>query len=377
MSCDLFIFCGEPSGDLHGESLLVQLREKNPSLKVFGVAGPRMRTQKITSILAMEELQVMGFTDVFCAFPKLLRIFYQVAQAILKLQPKIVLTIDYPGFSLRLHRHLKKKGFKGKIVHFICPSVWAWGKHRIAFMEKYLDHLFTILPFESQIFQTLSTKYVGHPLTSRIQSYNYQKLDLPKDQQIIALFPGSRSKELSRNLPIYLDVCKYLCTNNPNTHIALSVAQPKLHSQILSILQKKSWTIPITFVAATQSYELMQKAHLAIAKSGTVTLELALHSVPTVVTYGLSKLDLIIARDLLRIRLRFYCLVNIIANEEIFPELIGPYFTHSSLLSYTYHLLENRKACQKKCKHMLDALGGINTAKEISRQIHLMLEHKR
>lgn len=376
MNCDLFIFCGEPSGDLHGESVLVQLIEKNPFLRVFGVAGPRMRTQKITSILDMEELQVMGFIDVFCAFPKLLRIFYQVTRTILKLQPKIVLTIDYPGFSLRLHRYLKKKGFKGKIIHFICPSVWAWGKHRIAFMEKYLDHLFTILPFESQIFQTLPTKYVGHPLISRIQSYTYQKLDLPKGQQIIALFPGSRSKEIDRNLPIYLDVCKHFCANNPNIHIALSIAQPKLNSQILSILQKKIWTIRITLVTADQNYELMQKAHLAIAKSGTVTLELALHSVPTIVTYGLSKLDLIIARDLLRIRLRFYCLVNIIANEEIFPELIGPYFTHNSLLSHMHYLLENLKTCQKKCKHILGALGDINTAKEISRHIHLMLEHK-
>ncbi|VHO03888.1 lipid-A-disaccharide synthase [Candidatus Rhabdochlamydia sp. T3358] len=373
MSCDLFMFCGEPSGDLHAESLLTELKIKKPTLKIFGVAGPRMRYQGVNSILAMEELQVMGFIDVFCAFPKLLRIFYKVVNAILELQPKMVFTIDYPGFSLRLHRHLKKRGFKGQIVHFICPSVWAWGKHRVAFMEKHLDHLFTILPFESQIFRKLPTQYVGHPLQSRIQSYKYQDLDLPKEKQIIALFPGSRPKEIERNLPIYLDACRHLCVNNPNLHIALSVAQPKFHSQILLVLQKKNWDCPITFVPSSHSYELMQKTYIAIAKSGTVTLELALHLVPTVVTYGLSKLDLMIARDLLRIRLPFYCLVNILANEELFPELIGPYFTNASLLSHVYHLTENHTNYQKKCKHILTLLGRANTAKEVSKQICLML----
>jgi lipid-A-disaccharide synthase len=119
----------------------------------------------------------------------------------------------------------------------------------------------------------------------------------------------------------------------------------------------------------------MQKTHLGIAKSGTVTLELALHFVPTVVTYGLSKLDLIIARDLLRIRLPFYCLVNIVANEEIFPELIGPYFTNTSLLSHMYHLLENHPIYQEKCKHIVTLLGTENTAKEVSKQICLMLSN--
>ena len=375
MSCDLFMFCGETSGDLHAESLLTELKIKKPNLKIFGVAGPRMRHQGVNSILAMEELQTMGFIDVFCAFPKLLRIFYKVANAILELQPKMVFTIDYPGFSLRLHRHLKKRGFKGQVVHFICPSVWAWGKHRVAFMEKHLDHLFTILPFESQIFRRLPTQYVGHPLNSRIQSYKYQNLFFPKDKQIIALFPGSRSKEIERNLPIYLDACRVLCASNPNLHIALSVAQPKFHSQILFILQKKTWSYPITLVPHTHSYELMQKTHLGIAKSGTVTLELALHFVPTVVTYGLSKLDLIIARDLLRIRLPFYCLVNIVANEEIFPELIGPYFTNTSLLSHMYHLLEKHPIYQEKCKHIVTLLGTENTAKEVSKQICLMLSN--
>lgn len=109
MPCDLFMFCGEPSGDLHAESLLAELKVKKPTLSIFGVTGPRMRYQGVNSVLAMEELQVMGFIDVFCAFPKLVRMFYKVVNAILSLQPKIVFTIDYPGFSLRLHRYLKKR----------------------------------------------------------------------------------------------------------------------------------------------------------------------------------------------------------------------------------------------------------------------------
>ncbi|MBS0627154.1 MAG: lipid-A-disaccharide synthase, partial [Verrucomicrobia bacterium] len=145
---DLFIFAGEPSGDLHGEALIQNLRSLHPEITISGVGGPKMRAAGLDSILEMEQFQVMGFIAVFLSLPKLIRYFYFLAKTILFLKPKAVLFIDYPGFALRLERHLKKKHFKGKIIHYICPSVWAWGKKRIPLMEKTLDLLISIFPFE-------------------------------------------------------------------------------------------------------------------------------------------------------------------------------------------------------------------------------------
>ncbi len=366
MSCDLFVFAGEKSGDLHGEKLLQALREKHPDLTIAGVGGPRMRAQGMQCVLPTEEFQVMGFIDVFFALPKLLRQFYFIVREIQRLKPKIVITIDYPGFNLRLIKHLRKKGFTGKCIHFICPSVWAWGKKRIPLLATHFDALLSILPFEKTLFtQTaLPVSYVGHPLIQRLKTYTYKTAPFPRDKKLIALFPGSRKKEIQRNLPLYLDVCRQLQKSDPDLQIALSVSEERYLSLIQALVKEKNQDV--IFVSADHTYELMKNAHMAIAKSGTVTLELALHRVPTVVTYAVTPLDKIIAYDILRIRLQYYCLVNIVANKQVFVELIGPHFTFENLKTHSESLLQasTRQQIQNDCNTLLQQLGDQETAQE-------------
>ncbi len=374
MSCDLFVFAGEKSADLHGEKLLLALRAQNPDLKISGVGGPKMRSAGMDCILPMEEFQVMGFIDVFRALPKLYRQFYFIAGEIQRLNPKAVITIDYPGFNLRMAKHLRKKRFKGKLVHFICPSVWAWGKKRIPLMAENLDLLLSILPNEQQIFAhtPLHVAFVGHPLSERMKTYVYKKSLFPPDKKIIALFPGSRKKEIERNLGLELDVCNALLKNDPDFHIALSISDEKFRPLMREVLRAKGWNEKeITLVPADFSYELMKASYLAIAKSGTVTLELALHRVPTVVIYGVSFLDKIIAYDILRIRLPFYCLVNIIAQKEVFPELIGPNFTFDKVMEKAEDLMKepSRTKIQSECDEIIQLLGGKETSKEAAAEI--------
>ncbi len=374
MFCDFFVFAGERSGDLHGEKLLKALLEKNPDLTICGVAGPKMRSTGMDCVLPMEEFQVMGFIDVFLSLPKLYRQFFFVAETILKLNPGAVITIDYPGFNLRLARHLRKHGYKGKLIHFICPSVWAWGKKRIPLMAQNLDLLLCILPFEKEIFAKtpLNAVYVGHPLLERLKTYSYKKMALPQDKKVIALFPGSRKKEIMRNLPLQLEAVIKLMENHDDLHVVLCVSDEKFRPLIATILKQKgsreNW---ISLVSADYTYELMKQAHLAIAKSGTVTLELALHGTPTVVTYAVSRLDKIIAYDILRIRLPFYCLVNIIAQKQVFPELIGPHCTSKNIVEKAKELLEGptRIKIKNDCLGVVEQLGRKETSKEAADQI--------
>ena len=355
MSVDLFVFAGEKSGDLHAESVLRTLKALHPDLIIAGVGGPKMRSIPIQAILNMEQFQVMGFLDVFCSLPSLISHFYTVCRAIERLNPKMVLTVDYPGFNLRLARHLRKRGYKGKICHYICPSVWAWGKNRIPIMAKNLDLLLTILPFEKEIFRhtPLPVVYVGNPLVVKIKTYPYQPLPFRTEKKIIALFPGSRTKEIQRNLALQLQACKFY----RDFHIAISLSEERYIPLIQSILQQEGLAIgnAICLVSGNYTYELMRAAYFAIAKSGTVTLELALHRIPTIVTYGISKLDLFIAKDILRIRLPFYCLVNIIANKEIFAELIGPHFTKENLVTKVQDLLipSHYAQCKQNCEEII------------------------
>lgn len=360
---DLFIFTGEASGDLHGEKILEALYAQNPNLKISGVAGPKMRAVGIDCVMPMEKFQVMGFVDVFFALPRLIRQFYQVANCILKLKPKAVLFIDYPGFNIRLARHLRKKGYHGKLCHYICPSVWAWGKGRIPKMAKTLDLLLTLFPFEAKYFAhtPLSITHVGHPLVQRLQETTYQPIPIPEGKTLVGIFPGSRTKEIERNLPMILKVTKKLLANHLHLFFAVSAKFPK---KIQAYIDQEGLTDQFVLIPPERTYDLMYSSSFAIAKSGTVTLELALHGVPTVVTYAISPLDLFIARDLLRVRLPHYCIVNIVAGKTVFPELFGPHFSEKSLHEAFENILVHRENYVKE----LGAFKAILDKKEASTQ---------
>lgn len=336
---DFLILAGEDSGDLLGEKLLFDLKKTNPGLKIKTIAGPRMRKTHPDLLFPMEKLQVMGFWDVFKALPRLVFYFYKVKNWILKNRPKTIVLIDYPGFNLRLERALRKKGFSGKLVHYVCPSVWAHGKGRIKLMQKNLSLLLTLFPFEKELFaQTgLPTEYVGHPLLEQIEKHlasqqkENSKTLFPTEFKI-GLFPGSRRKEIELNLKKQLQALKTVFSEKP-FHLFISVAHPHFQDVIQNTV-KKYYPYPFTCIPFAKHWDLMPHLDLAVAKSGTINLELALFGIPTCVTYKIRKLELFIAKDILRIRLPFYCIVNILQNKLIFPELYGPNFTQENLVLY-------------------------------------------
>lgn len=379
-SCDLFLFAGEASADLHGANLIDALLNKEPTLSISSVAGPKMRGKQISYIMKTEEFEVMGFTDVFLSLPKLIKQFVHIRDQILKLNPKVCIFIDYPGFNLRLEKSLRKHGYKGKLVHYICPSVWAWAKKRINIMAQNLDLLLTIFPFEKECFSgtKLPVKYIGNPLINSIEQHTYtpdwkEKKRIPLDKDILAIFPGSRRKEIEKNLPIQLKAAKKLLENKKDLILCLSVSQ-KNFEPFMCYLKNENFEEgkDIIFVESQESYDLMKHAKAAIATSGTVTLELALHNVPTVVTYAIKPLDRFIAQRLLKIDLPHYCIVNIIENKTIFPELFGPYLTFEKLLFHTDQLLEDqeqRNLCIDKCKTLATNLDNKDPSCQAAKEI--------
>jgi lipid-A-disaccharide synthase len=363
MTYDLFIFAGELSGDKHGASLIKELQQLNPSLKICVVGGPNMRTKHVDVFMHTEKFLVMGFIDVFLNLPQIIYHFFKIKKFILKNNPKAVVFIDYPGFTLAMEKALRKHHFKGKIIHYICPTVWAWKKKRVFSMSKTLDLLLCILPFEPKYFENLPIKtvYVGHPLTQDI------KLSIQPKENIIGLFPGSRKETIKRNLPIQIKAVEALMENHPDFQCAISIAHPKFLPIIKKMIKNKNFfTFP-----AEKNYEMMQKLKLAIATSGTITLELALHMVPTIITYAIKPLDLFIVRNILKISLPHYCLVNIIANEEVFKENFGPNLTLDNLSVQLNKLLdkENYAKCLQDCQRVKDILGNKNASKEAAKLV--------
>lgn len=356
---DLFIASGEMSGDLHGAKLIEELLILRPSLKIGAVAGPKMRKLPIREIFPMENLRVMGFIDVLLALPKIIRHFFFIRNQILELSPKAVVLIDYPGFHLRMERSLRKKGYKGKLIHYICPTVWAWGKKRIPLMAENLDLLLTIFPFEKSCFANtkLPVQYVGHPLTQAVTQFQPSGKFQGK---ILGLFPGSRKTEIERNLPLQLKAARRLKELDPSLQIAISKTQFDLN-------------VPDALIVEPEDhYELMKASHLAIATSGTVTLELALHGTPTVVNFAIKPMDCWIAQNIFKIHLPFYAMPNIIAKKAVFPELFGPNLTEENLFFWAKKLWsdpELRNRCLEGCKEMSHSLGTKKAALEAAEAV--------
>lgn len=336
MSKSFFIFAGEPSGDLHGSHLVKALKKTFPQIYFEGVTGSALREEGVKTLLPMEKFSVMGYSDVLKAFPSLYKQFYIVRDHILKTSPDGVIFIDYPGFNLRMAKALRKAGYKGQLIHYICPSVWAWGKKRIQHMARTLDMLLTIYPFEATSFQhtSLQVQYISNPLQEYISNYTYdedwKKSFSSHEMPLIAIFPGSREGEIRRNLDKQLHAAALFQKKHPHTAFGISCSNEALKPLIESMIHKQNlkhaFTVPKKF-----TYELMRDSHSAMAKSGTVTLELALHRRPTVVVYGLSRLNWFIAKFLIRLKMPYYCIVNILQKQRVFPELIETGFDAKTL----------------------------------------------
>ncbi len=374
------VFAGEKSGDLYGARLIRALKKKYPLAHIQGVGGEKMRREDFTPFMDTESFQVMGFIDVFLALPRFMRQFRHILSKILQEAPEVTILIDYPGFNLRLAKALRQRGYSGKIIHYICPSVWVWGKKRIQWLAKYYDALFTIRPFEEELFQNtaLPVFFVGHPLIEEIQDHSLIALSFPPSKKVVALFPGSRPKELKRHLPILISSAIELLQQEPDLHFAISCSNPSFLPFIRSslqgsLLQKEMYA---SIVDAKNTYNLMEHSHIALAKSGTVTLELALFEVPTIVIYAITKIDLFIAKDLLRIRLPYYSLPNILEKQEVFTELFGPNMTQEKIVSHANTLLKNHilyENCKTLCHKIKGSLGAHHASSQAAEYIFSIL----
>lgn len=378
----LFFLAGEKSGDLLGARLVKELRSEH---QIWGVGGQNMRAAGLEPLLYTEAFEAMGVTDTLLRLPQIVGQFKKVQHAILEKKPAACILIDYPGFNLRLASALRKKGYAGKIVQYVSPTVWAWGKDRIEKMNSSLDLLLSIFPFEQPLLKekNFTFNYVGNPIFESVKTHNYEEgwhklFGIRQPEKVIALFPGSRRSEVHLNLPLQLQAAELILQNIPDAEFALSCAQeemmPLVHCLLSDCplkLNKNLFLIPKRF-----SYELMRDAQGAIAKSGSVTLELALHETPTVVMYQISALNRFFAKYILKLSLKHYCIVNILHGQTVFPELIETKVTAEKLAS---NLLEMyfagslRTSCLEACRSIPDLLGDHNTSYKAAEAIRELL----
>jgi lipid-A-disaccharide synthase len=276
----LFITAGEPSGDRIGADLLKRLRSRTV-VAPGGVGGDELAGEGLVSLFPMSDLSVMGITDVLARLPLLLWRIRQTSQAILRHKPDVVVLIDSQEFSARVARQVRKAGYRGPILLYVAPSVWAWKPERAKGLNGVFDEILAVLPFEPKALRDLEgpqTFYVGHPALERTFFR-----DVVPNRGPLLLLPGSRSGELRRHLPMMQRVAAEYSGHARVSHLVLPTPLGRL-AEVRAAVDR--WDTPVSIITDdADRADAFASAVAAVAVSGTITLELALAGIPMVVPY--------------------------------------------------------------------------------------------
>lgn len=364
----IFLIAGEPSGDDLGAHLMAAIQElTGGQVRFAGIGGPAMAHQGLESLFPMAELSVMGLVEVLPRAPRLLRRIGETVAAIRQLRPHAVVTIDAPGFCFRVAARLKRAMKNGAtvppIVHYVAPQVWAWRPGRARTLAKIVDHLLVLLPFEPPYFEKygLACTYVGHPaFESGVRSGDgaglRAKLGIGADDSVLCLLPGSRSSEVSRLLPVFQETVARLLRELPRLRIVCAAAAP-VAEQIRTEIA--TWPFAVHVADTDERFDAMAASDVALAASGTVTLELAAAGVPMVVAYRLNPITAWLARRLVRVQ--YATLVNLVLGRGAIPELLLEDCYPESLARALLRLLRNDAERQRQRVAMAEALARLGT----------------
>ncbi len=359
-----FVIAGESSGDLLGSELIKELKTQYPSAVFVGVGGKLMQEQGLTSIFPITDLMVMGFVEVL---PHLFTILTRIKQTVLAIknhQPDYLITIDSPDFCFRVVKTIVRQSIFNTIkkVHLVAPSVWAYRPKRAQKIAKLYNLLLTLLPFEPPYFTKygLKTVFIGHPLLEKmpskqqIQENNLQfrkEHNINLQQTILLITPGSRMSEIKYLLPIFIEVINQIWQQKPDLVVVLAVTQ-KTENIIPQMASKiKARCI---FIDHKQKDLAFSASNYALAKSGTNTLEIAMHQTPMVVAYKTNIISYLIIKSLAKIK--FANLLNLLQNKEIIPELLQNNCQVNKIFFTLNNLINNNFLAQQQINDCLISL---------------------
>ena len=339
-----FLIAGEASGDLHAAHLMKALLAIDPSATFRYYGGDCMQAVGGTLLCHYRHLAYMGFVQVALHLPTILRGLRRCKAEIDSWRPDAVILVDYPGFNLKIAKYVSRQALC-PVYYYISPKIWAWKEHRIHAIRRYVDRLFSILPFEVDFFEKkhhYPISYVGNPTMDEVSAYLSEHGQPRPDGHTIALLPGSRRQEITDNLSRMLQAVKPLCTEGggePAWHIRIAVAPSMPRDLYTAIVQRAGLPARSVQLVEERTYDLLHHATAALVTSGTATLETALFRVPQVVCYFMRCGWLVSRIRPYFLKVPFISLVNLIVGREVVPELVAGDMTAEEVRRRLLHIL--------------------------------------
>jgi len=373
---EVLVLAGEVSGDIHGAGLIREIKFRKPQMTFFGIGGDRMVDAGLEAIYHVKDMSFLGFFEVIKHLPFIRKVFNHLIKLLDTRKPQLVILIDYPGLNLRFAKKAKKQGFR--VIYYISPQVWAWGKKRIKNIVKWVDRMLVIFPFEEELYQRegMDVCFVGHPLKELVQKKNskeqfFKRLKLDSENVTIGILPGSRNQEIVHHLPEMVKAFKIL--KRKVNHIQAIVG-------IAPILDRKIYESHVMgceslSIVKGETYEVMAHSDVVIVASGTATLETAILGTPMVVVYKVAPFSYLIGR--LIVKVKYIAMVNIVAGKPVVPELLQKNVHGGRIADEVYQIISDMRKQRIMKKHLMEvskSLGPAGASKRAARAVIEFME---
>ena len=364
----IFIVTGEASGDKLASKVIYNLKKINPNIEYLSVGGENLKSLGIRSIYDLKEVTYIGFTNVLFNLFKINKKINQTVNSILEFNPDILFTVDSPDFTLRVAERVKNKNINIKTVHYVAPQVWVWREGRVKKIKKFIDHILLLFNFEKLYFdkENVSCEFVGHPL---LENRVEDKIDINqfvgKNKALFSIFAGSRISEINVLMPIFLNFIKYMEKKyNDITYVFHST---KAHKDLIHSYIKNSNTLNCEVVSDDKlKGHLLKKSIFAIAKSGTVSLEICNAKIPSIIVYKMNLINFLIVKMLVKIK--YANIINIAAKEEIIPELLQSKCNSKNIYNEVSKFLDTPSLVEEQVRKTQTILNQFKTSKPPSEQ---------
>ena len=359
----IFVLTGEPSGDILASKVISKLKNSSPNIEYLSVGGEYLKALGIKSIYDLKEITYLGFTKVLLNIFKINKKINETVHKIIEFNPDILFSVDSPDFTLRVAKKVKKLNPNIKTIHLVAPQVWIWREHRVKQLKSFLDHVLLLFPFEKKYFdkENIPNTFTGHPL---LEEQGKNKIDINQiighRQGIFSIFPGSRLSEINILIPILFEFIKLM--NEKYNDMFFVFHSTTEHGQLIKDLLLKEGFKNCEVISDEKiKFSILKKSLFAVAKSGTISLEICNARVPSVIIYKLNMINYFIIKMLVKVK--FANIINITADEELIPELLQSKCNPKNIFNTVNKFLTDKQASEKQITKSQEIINNFKTGK--------------